>query len=64
MIVTLRKSKTGLGREIQNTWMPVCSSELMCPVRSLQAQLESAGILDGTVVRSLDRVQRAEQEAV
>jgi integrase len=32
----------------------------MCPVRSLQAWLESARIVDGPVFRSLDRFQRVQ----
>jgi len=40
--------------------VPYGSSEKTCPVRSLQASLESARISDGPVFRSLDKVQRVQ----
>jgi site-specific recombinase XerD len=60
LIVTLRKSKTdqeGAGRRIG---IPYGSTEGTCPVRAVQAWLETARISDGPVFRPLDRFQRVQ----
>jgi len=57
-IVTLRKSKTDQEGRSRRLEIPYGSFEQTCPVRSLQAWLESARITDGPAFRSLDRFQR------
>lgn len=60
LIVTLRKSKTdqeGGGRRLG---IPFGSSEATCPVRAVQAWLETARIADGPIFRALDRFQRVQ----
>jgi integrase len=60
LIVNLRRAKTdqeGAGRRLG---IPYGASEKTCPVRSVQAWLESARIADGAVFRSLDRFQRVQ----
>src|SRR5689334_8121694 len=51
LIVTLRKSKTDQEGKRRRLGIPYGSSEQTCPVRSLQAWLESARIVDGPVFR-------------
>jgi integrase len=60
LIVTLRKSRTDQEGKSRRLGIPYGSSEQTCPVRSLQAWLESARIVDGPVFRSLDRFQRVQ----
>jgi integrase len=60
LIVTLRKSKTDQEGRSRRLGIPYGSSERTCPVRSLQAWLESARIVDGPVFRALDRFQRVQ----
>jgi integrase len=55
LTVTLRRSKTdqdGAGRKIG---IPYGSNPETCPVRTIQAWLEQAGISEGPVFRSLNR---------
>jgi integrase len=58
LAVTLRKSKTDQEGYSRRIGIPYGSSDKTCPVRSLQAWLESAGINEGPVFRSLDKFQR------
>ena len=60
LVVTLRKSKTDQEGRSRRIGIPYGSSEASCPVRSLQAWLESARIIDGPVFRALDRFQRVQ----
>jgi integrase len=60
LIVTLRKSKTDQEGKSRRLGIPYGSSEQTCPVRSVQAWLDSARIIDGPVFRSLDRFQRVQ----
>jgi integrase len=60
LIVTLRKSKTDQEGKSRRLGIPFGSSEATCPVRSLQAWLDSARITDGPVFRSLDRFQQVQ----
>jgi integrase len=60
LIVTLRKSKTDQEGRSRRLGIPYGSSEQTCPVRSLQAWLETARIVDGPVFRALDRFQRVQ----
>ena len=60
LIVTLRKSKTDQEGKSRRLGIPYGSSEQTCPVRSLQAWLESARIVEGAVFRSLDRFHRVQ----
>jgi integrase len=62
LIVTLRKSKTDQEGRSRRLGIPFGSSEATCPVRSVQAWLESARIVDGPVFRSLDRFQRVQPQ--
>lgn len=55
VVVTLRRSKTdqdGAGRVVG---LPYGSDPSTCPVRTLRAYLDAAGIGDGRVFRSVDR---------
>jgi integrase len=58
LVVTMRKSKTDQEGRSRRIGIPYGSTENTCPVRSVQAWLESARISDGAVFRSLDRFQR------
>jgi len=60
LIVTLRRSKTDQEGNSRRLGIPYGSGEQTCPVRSLQAWLESARIVDGPVFRSLDRFHRVQ----
>jgi integrase len=60
LIVTLRKSKTDQEGKSRLLGIPYGSSEQTCPVRSVQAWLESARISKGPVFRSLDRFHRVQ----
>jgi len=62
LIVTLRKSKTDQEGRSRRLGIPFGSSEATCPVRSLQAWLETARITEGSVFRSLDRFQRVQPQ--
>jgi integrase len=61
LVVTLRRAKTDQEGRSRRIGVPYGSSEKTCPVRSLQAWLESARIVDGPVFRSLDPFQRVQQ---
>src|SRR5919202_1032051 len=61
LIITLRKSKTDQAGRSRRLGIPYGSSEQTCPVRSLQAWLESARIVEGPVFRSLDRFSGCRQ---
>lgn len=55
VVVTLRKSKTdqeGAGRVVG---LPYGSDPSTCPVRTLRAYLDAAGVVAGRVFRSVDR---------
>lgn len=61
VVVTIRRSKTdqeGAGRKVA---VPFGSDVATCPVRSLKAWLELAGIVAGPVFRSVDRHGRIGQ---
>src|SRR5207302_6760475 len=58
LAVTLRRTKTDQEGRSRRIGIPYGSSERSCPVRSLQAWLETARITDGAVFRSLDKFQR------
>jgi len=60
LVVTLRRAKTDQEGRSRRIGVPYGSSEKTCPVRSLQAWLESAGISEGPVFRSLDTFQRVQ----
>ena len=60
LAVTLRKSKTDQEGRSRRIGIPYGSSDKTCPVRSLQAWLETARIVDGAVFRSLDKFQRVQ----
>jgi integrase len=61
LVVTLRRAKTDQEGKSRRIGVPYGSSEKTCPVRSLQAWLESARIVDGPVFRSLDPFQRVQK---
>jgi integrase len=59
LTINLRRSKTdqtGVGR---NVGVPFGSNPETCPVRTLQAWLELAGVTDGPLFRSINRHGRA-----
>jgi integrase len=60
LVITLRKSKTDQEGRSRRIGIPYGSSEASCPVRSLQAWLESARISDGPVFRRMDRFHRVQ----
>jgi site-specific recombinase XerD len=60
LIVTLRKSKTDQEGASRRIGIPFGSTEATCPVRAVQAWLETARISDGAVFRPLDRFQRVQ----
>jgi integrase len=60
LIVTLRESKTYQEGKSRRRGIPYSSSELTCPIRSLQTWLQSARIVDGPVFMSLNRFQRVQ----
>ncbi len=62
LIVTLRKSKTDQEGKSRRRGIPFGSSEQTCPVRSVQAWLESARITSGPVFRALDIFDRVQSE--
>jgi integrase len=62
LVVTLRKSKTDQEGKSRRLGIPYGSSETTCPVRSVQAWLDSARITDGPVFRSLDMFDRVQPE--
>jgi len=60
LVINVRRAKNdqeAVGRRIG---VPYGSSENTCPVRSLQAWLETARIVEGAVFRSLDKFQRVQ----
>jgi integrase len=61
-LVTLRKSRTDQEGKSRRLGIPYGSSEKTCPVRSVQAWLDSARITDGPVFRSLDMFDRVQPE--
>ena len=58
LAITLRRSKTDQEGPSRRVGIPYGSSAATCPVRSLQAWLETARITGGAVFRSLDSFQR------
>jgi integrase len=60
LVVVMRKSKTDQEGRSRRIGIPYGSTEKTCPVRSLQAWLESARISEGAVFRSLDKFQRVQ----
>jgi len=60
LVVTLRKSKTDQEGRSRRVGIPYGSAEKHCPVRSVQAWLETARITQGAVFRSLDKFQRVQ----
>jgi integrase len=60
LVITLRKSKTDQEGRSRRIGIPYGSSEASCPVRSLQAWLESARISGGPVFRRMDRFHRVQ----
>ena len=55
LVVTLRRSKTDTEGQGRNIGVPYGSDPSTCPVRALQAWLESAGIDHGAVFRAVNR---------
>jgi integrase len=53
--VTLRRDKTDQEARGRLVALPFGSSAEVCPVRSLRAWLDAAGIVEGAVFRSIDR---------
>ncbi len=60
LVVMLRRAKNDQEAAGRRVGIPYASMEKHCPVRSLQAWLESARIVDGPVFRSLDKFQRVQ----
>ncbi len=60
LTITLRRSKTDQEGRSRRLGIPYGSSEATCPVRALEAWLESARIQDGPIFRPLDRFQRVQ----
>jgi integrase len=61
LTITLRRSKTdqeGQGRKIG---VPYGSNPETCPVRTLQAWLQQAGVIEGPVFRSINRHAQVQQ---
>jgi hypothetical protein len=57
LVVTLRRAKTDQEGRSRRIGIPYGSSENTCPVRSLQAWLESARISEGPVFRLVSSVE-------
>jgi len=55
LAVTLRRSKTDQEAQGRKIGIPYGSNPETCPVRTLQAWLERAGLTEGPVFRSLNR---------
>jgi integrase len=55
LVVTIRRSKTDQEAEGRKIGIPFGSRAVTCPVRVLRAWLDAAGILGGSVFRSVDR---------
>ena len=60
LIVTLLRSKNDQEGASRRIGIPYGSSENTCPVRSVQAWLESARISDGPIFRPMDRFHRVQ----
>ncbi len=60
LIVTLRVSKTDQEKSGRRIGIPFGTAENTCPVRALQAWLESARISDGAIFRPMDRFHRVQ----
>jgi integrase len=60
LAVALRRAKTDQEGRSRRIGVPYGSSEKTCPVRSLQAWLETARIAERAVFRSLDKFQRVQ----
>src|SRR5205085_3658345 len=58
--VTLRRAKTDQEGRSRRIGIPYGSSAATCPVRSVEAWLETARIKEGAVFRSLDKFQRVQ----
>jgi integrase len=61
LVVTLRRTKTDQEGKSRRVGIPYGSTDKTCPVRSLQAWLEAARLVDGPVFRSLDSFQRVQK---
>ena len=55
LVVTLRRSKTDQDGEGRKIGLPYGSNPHTCPVRSLRAYLDAAGIVTGPLFRSITR---------
>ncbi|THD62552.1 MAG: integrase [Bradyrhizobium sp.] len=62
MVITIRKSKTDQERKGRDIAMP--RGRGICPVEALQRWLETSGINEGTVFRSIDRAGRISNAAL
>ncbi len=60
LVVTLRRAKSDQESRSQRIGIPYGSSEKACPVRLLQAWLETARIVVGPLFRSLDKFRRVQ----
>jgi integrase len=58
--VTLRRAKNDQEGASRRIGIPYGSLEKTCPVRSIQNWIETAGITDGPLFRSLDKFQRVQ----
>ena len=61
LTVTLRRSKTDQEAQGRKIGIPYGSNPETCPVRTLQAWLEQAGVAEGPVFRSLNRHGHTQQ---
>jgi integrase len=64
LTINLRRSKTdqeGVGRKIG---IPYGSNPRLCPVRTLQEWIETAGVTDGFLLRSVNRHQRVQKRGI
>jgi integrase len=55
LVVQVRRSKTDQEGEGRKVGLPFGSNPLTCPVRSLRAWLDMAGIVSGPIFRPVDR---------
>jgi integrase len=62
LIVTLRRSKTDQESQSRRLGIPFGSSEQTCPVRAVEAWLETAKISDGPIFRPMDRFYRVQPQ--
>lgn len=62
LVVTPRKSKTDQEGASRRLGIPFGSTEATCPVRAVQAWLETAHIFSGAVFQSLESFDRVQPE--